>query len=92
MTLVDALTVTALGMTVVFSGLLLVSLLIVTFGFLPSLSKKHLDESSAAPEDASISPTPEDGGVIAVITTILEVERRLHHAEADGRLTIKRSS
>ena len=92
MTLVDALTITALGMTVVFSGLLLVSLLIITFGFLPSLSKKHHEEKTPEVGGAIISPTPEDGGVIAVITTILDVERRLHHAEADGRLTIKRST
>jgi Na+-transporting methylmalonyl-CoA/oxaloacetate decarboxylase gamma subunit len=81
MDLSDALTITGLGMAVVFSGLLLTAGLIVAFGRLQQL----LDGASDAAKRPipAIEPPSGPGPVInaeilTVITTVLEVERRLH--------------
>jgi Na+-transporting methylmalonyl-CoA/oxaloacetate decarboxylase gamma subunit len=96
MTLADALTVTALGMGVVFIGLILTSLLIVTFNLAPRLLRRSdgdvtirvTTEHISAP---AISPKPEDDRVVAAIITVLDVERRLYRSEEGGRLTIDRT-
>jgi Na+-transporting methylmalonyl-CoA/oxaloacetate decarboxylase gamma subunit len=94
MNLYDALTVTVLGMGVVFSGLLLTSLLIVTFATLPRVAERWAsrgDRAAAAPTRAADpSSEPVAPEVVSVITAVLEVERRLYHAEEGGRLTIAR--
>ena len=81
MDLSDALTITGLGMAVVFSGLLLTAGLIVALGrvdqiFTPPPAK---DESpgQATSTDAALGP-PIDPEILSVITTVLEVERRLN--------------
>ncbi len=95
MELADALTITGLGMAVVFTGLLLTAGLIVSFSVLPWL----LDRGATAPDAAepkdpkfisSTNDNPVPQEVVSVIAAVLEVERRLYHAEIDGRLTIQR--
>jgi Na+-transporting methylmalonyl-CoA/oxaloacetate decarboxylase gamma subunit len=92
MELTDALTVAGLGITVVFSGLLLTSMLIVGFNVLPKLGRG--DRSPTAAEDLTPrrrAAAPDDPAVVAVIATVVEVERRLRSGEHGGRLTIDRT-
>jgi Na+-transporting methylmalonyl-CoA/oxaloacetate decarboxylase gamma subunit len=97
MELTDALTVTALGMAVVFSGLLLTAGLIVAFGRLQSLFDAAPDGqtgATSADETAIAEPTGAETGpavdpeVLTVIATVLEVEHRLHRvAQRPGTST-----
>jgi Na+-transporting methylmalonyl-CoA/oxaloacetate decarboxylase gamma subunit len=82
----DALTITGLGMAVVFSGLLLTAALILVLGRLQGL----IDDSHAkADNESTTKPTlshsaeleagpPIDPEVLTVIATVLEIEHRLH--------------
>ena len=92
MDLMDALVITALGMGVVFSGLLLTAILILSFSVLPRLVHRRtataVKPATATGEAPRQGPVPPD--VLAVITTVLEVERRLYHSDPGGRLTIAR--
>lgn len=95
MELSEALTVTALGMGVVFLGLILTSLLIVAFSAVPRLLGPRGQEpgeavSAEAPARPPGEPVPPE--VVTVIATVLEVERRLYHAGQRGRLTISRAA
>jgi Na+-transporting methylmalonyl-CoA/oxaloacetate decarboxylase gamma subunit len=93
MNLQDALTISALGLGVVFGGLTLTALLIFVLGTLPSLAARLRAPArprSGAPPEA-LPQLPIDPAVITVIATVLEVERRLHRAEHGGRLTIERT-
>ncbi len=99
MELVDALTVTVLGMAVVFSGLLLTALLILSFGWVRALghrigtrSDRHSvrDQPGAEVAVHQASGEPIDPEVLSVIATVLEVEQRLYHPGLAGRLTIAR--
>lgn len=81
MDLSDALTITALGMAVVFSGLLLTAGLIVALGridriFNPPPTTVETP-SPATATDAAFGPRI-DPEILSVITTVLEVERRLN--------------
>ncbi len=87
MDLTDALTITALGMTVVFSGLLLTAGLIVALGRFQSLfDAAHDRQAAVTTADKTQSTdtpvvetgTPIDPEVLTVIATVLEVEHRLH--------------
>jgi Na+-transporting methylmalonyl-CoA/oxaloacetate decarboxylase gamma subunit len=87
LTFSDALIVTVLGMGVVFSGLLLTAGLILCFGCLQRLF--DTPSGTAKGPTAGISLEPSLGPVIdpevlAVITTVLEVERRLHRVRGAG--------
>lgn len=81
----DALTITGLGMAVVFSGLLLTAGLILVLGRLQGLLDGTPDtavtESPDGPgvsKEAEIAAGPPiDPDVLAVITTVLEIEHRL---------------
>lgn len=89
MNLLDALTVTALGMTVVFSGLILTSGVIVAFARVPVLLERLRRPPTGgppAPAETGETVAPE---VVSIIAAVLEIERRLYHAE-QGRLTIDR--
>jgi len=89
MELSDALTITVLGLAVVFSGLLLTAALIYSFSIIPrllSLRSTHVEGAPATPPQGP----PVSGEVLSVITAVLEIERRLYHADPGGRLTIKR--
>lgn len=87
MDLSDALTITALGMAVVFSGLLLTAGLIVTLGRIQRFldAPSTTDEPQGPPVAASPASGPAiDPEVLTVITTVLEVERRLHRVGRSG--------
>ena len=103
----EALIVTALGMTVVFIGLLLCIAFIVVFGRVA----KHVTwgeggghghgapapahAAPAAHAEAVVSPTPSEpipADIQAVIAAALEVERRLYLFRSGARLTIRRSN
>ncbi len=81
-------------MSVVFGGLSLTALLIVSINRMPVLART-LSHRFEAP-DAQLSPTsaepPLDPEIVVVIATVIEVEHRLHHAEHGGRLTISRQA
>ena len=90
----DGLLITALGMGVVFVGLILTSLLIVSFSVVPQLLKRRAPAATPeAPPAATpgVAP-PADVRIVAVITAALEIERRLRGLETGGRLTIQRTS
>jgi len=81
MDLSDALTITGLGMAVVFSGLLLTAGLIVALGRADQIfTPRPTKDDAMRPEtskDAVLGP-PIDPEILSVITAILEVERRLN--------------
>lgn len=82
----DALTITGLGMAVVFSGLLLTAGLILAFGRLQTLidgAQRRADtDSPTTPEPSAeaglATGPPIDPEVLTVIATVLEIEHRLH--------------
>ncbi len=90
MDLRDALSIAALGMSVVFAGLSLTALLIVCINGVPGLANRL--SYRPGPPEAQRSTTafeaPLEPEIVTVIATVLEVEHRLHHAERGGRLTI----
>jgi Na+-transporting methylmalonyl-CoA/oxaloacetate decarboxylase gamma subunit len=95
MELGDALTITGLGMAVVFSGLLLTAALIVVFGRLQSwLDASRDGHPKATGSTEEPSPTPDgppgpevEPEILTVIATVLEIERRLHRIGADRPAT-----
>jgi len=89
MELSDALTITVLGLGVVFCGLLLTAGLIYSFSIIPRLLNLRSTSIEKAPAPPTQGP-PVSGEVLSVITTVLEIERRLYHADPGGRLTINR--
>ncbi len=94
MELTEALTVTLLGMGVVFVGLILTSLVIVAFSVVPRLLTRR-NPSAAVPGPVvkvveQGQPVPPE--VVTVITTVLEVERRLSLLNPRARLTIARGA
>ncbi len=102
----EALIVTLLGMSVVFTGLLLCIAFIVVFGRVA----KHVTwgegghghgapapahAAPAAPVEAITSATPSEpipADIQAVIAAALEVERRLYLFRSGARLTIRRNN
>jgi Na+-transporting methylmalonyl-CoA/oxaloacetate decarboxylase gamma subunit len=79
MSLIDALVITALGMSVVFIGLILTALLITSFGLVARFQEARSERSQAvAQPTARIPAGPVDDATLAVIWTVLEVERRLN--------------
>lgn len=89
MELSDALTITVLGLGVVFCGLLLTAALISSFSIIPRLLNLRSSGIETTPEKPIQGP-PIAGEVLSVITAVLEIERRLYHADPGGRLTINR--
>ncbi len=89
MELSDALTITVLGLAVVFSGLLLTAALIYSFSVIPRLLNLRSTGSEGTPAPPTQGPAV-SGEVLSVITAVLEIERRLYHADPGGRLTINR--
>lgn len=88
----DAIIITLLGMSVVFVGLILTSLLISSFSIFPRWFKR--DQSVTAPTSIPAEPSvpaPElDPDTLAVITAVLEVELRLYQLHHGQKLTIAR--
>ncbi len=92
MPLSDALTITLLGMAVVFCGLLLTATLIWSFSAVPAAAARIRRGTSpgAATVDPVTDTPPVPPEILAVITTVLEIERRLYRSDPGGRLTITR--
>jgi Na+-transporting methylmalonyl-CoA/oxaloacetate decarboxylase gamma subunit len=91
MNFIDALIITLLGMSVVFIGLILTALLITSFGVVARVQKRR--SLRTQPIARPVAPPPAvsiDEATLAVIWTVVEVERRLNRAESGGRLTIAR--
>jgi Na+-transporting methylmalonyl-CoA/oxaloacetate decarboxylase gamma subunit len=88
MDLFDALTITGLGMAVVFSGLLLTAGLIVALGRVQRFFEaSHVGDGDPPKPPVSTGGAlgpPVDPEVLTVITTVLEVERRLHRVGRGG--------
>ncbi len=89
MELSDALTITFLGLAVVFFGLLLTAALIYSFAVIPRLLNLRSTGIEGTPAPPTQGP-PVSGEILSIITTVLEIERRLYHADPGGRLTINR--
>lgn len=93
MELKDALTITGLGMAVVFSGLLLTAGLIFVFGRLQGLlesSDDHVEIGSTAKPPLSAQAEvaagpPIEPEILTVIATVLEIEHRLRRVGPDSR-------
>jgi Na+-transporting methylmalonyl-CoA/oxaloacetate decarboxylase gamma subunit len=92
--IVEALVITGLGVGVVFSGLILTSLLISSFTFFPSLIqwfKKPKPEATViAPVETAVISPPADPETAAVIAVLLEVEFRLKLPLLEGRFTFRK--
>ncbi len=81
MSLTDALSITLLGMGVVFTGLILTATMIWSFSALPRLfspSRTHKASRRSEVSGAGGAAVPDE--IMAVITTVLEVEKRLYGA------------
>lgn len=82
MSIQDALVITILGMSVVFSGLILTAAMIWSFSLLPRLKELFSQEKTREGYELSSETVPAD--VMAVITAVLEVERRLYGESSPG--------
>lgn len=83
----DALVITGLGIGVVFSGLILTNLMIASFSFFPRLIDR-VKAGRSEKRERNIRLKNDQSGeldpdIIAVITTVLEVESRLRQALAE---------
>ena len=90
----EAWVVTALGMTVVFVGLLLCVAFIQLFSRLSTRlswgdgghgEPAHAGTAAAAPEAATAPSAPVAADILAVIATVIEVERKLYVSRPDAR-------
>jgi Na+-transporting methylmalonyl-CoA/oxaloacetate decarboxylase gamma subunit len=98
----EAWVVTALGMAVVYIGLLLCIVFIQLFsriskrvtwgdtGHGEALRGAAPATSAPDPATAAVSQEPVGADVLAVIATVIEVERTLYVSRPDFRLTIRR--
>lgn len=98
MELKDALMITVLGIGVVYVGLILTSLMIYSFSLLPLVTaffsaKKPAVDAEQVNADAvprTTQPQPEvSPEILAVITSVLEVELRLRSSLTEGKFTFK---
>jgi Na+-transporting methylmalonyl-CoA/oxaloacetate decarboxylase gamma subunit len=92
MTQTEAWIVTFIGMSVVFFGLLLCVFFIQAFNRLA----RRLERAPAAHGEAAALPPasapgePVAGDILAVIATVLEVERKLYSSRPDAGLPLRR--
>lgn len=92
MNMTEALVITGLGIGVVFSGLILTSLLISSFTFFPNMIQRFKTPGTpvkATEKEVVISPTA-DAETAAVIAVLLEVEYRLSLPLLEGRFTFRK--
>ncbi|HPC81777.1 MAG TPA: OadG family protein [Thermoanaerobaculaceae bacterium] len=105
MSTLDALTVTVLGMGAVFIGLVFCIVFIQLFNRITGRIRWEGHGHGSAPAPAPEAVTTEEPGaapavvgepvaaeVLAVIATVIEVERRLYPTRPAARLTIRRSA
>lgn len=105
MSTIDALTVTLLGMGAVFTGLVLCIVFIHVIkrvtGRIRWEGHGHASTPPPAAEavaaaELAVAPTvagePVGAEILAVIATVLEVERRLYPSRPAARLTIRRTA
>ncbi|MBN2345368.1 MAG: OadG family protein [Candidatus Aminicenantes bacterium] len=97
MTIQDGLTVSLVGITVVFSGLLITSWLISAISLVPAWLQRLRPQVPPPPPVAPFAPAPvaavtpaPAADVAAVISALLEVEMRLHGGERAERFTFRR--
>jgi Na+-transporting methylmalonyl-CoA/oxaloacetate decarboxylase gamma subunit len=91
MNLNDAFVITGLGIGIVFTGLILTSLLIYAFSFFPNLfaklkrKVKETEKIIEKPQEMKeVSPD-----IVAVLATIIEVEFRLKLSVMEGKFTYR---
>lgn len=84
----DALTITALGIGVVFFGLLLTNLMIYSFSLIPRITGLFKKKKPAAAPGQTEVTTEAEPEIIAVITAVLEVEFR-KQALLEGKFTFR---
>ncbi len=89
MDLKDALTISLLGIGVVFVGLILTSLLIYSFSISEKISNLKLKKTFKTEETPYINIEKLEPDILAVITTVLEIENRLGLALMESRFTFK---
>jgi Na+-transporting methylmalonyl-CoA/oxaloacetate decarboxylase gamma subunit len=100
----EAFIVTGLGMAVVFVGLLLCILFIQVFNRMAGRIRWSGHGQSAGPAEAAPataasltvpvsvpSGEPIDAAVLAAISTVVEIERRLYLGQPGSRVTIRRA-
>jgi Na+-transporting methylmalonyl-CoA/oxaloacetate decarboxylase gamma subunit len=86
----DEIQITILGITVVFLGLILTSLLIYSFSFIQKYEdyknkkKQKLTDKAISKVQANIIIPPD---IIAILSTILEIELRLKISLDDSKFT-----
>lgn len=93
MTHAEAWIVTFIGMSVVFFGLLLCVFFIQAFNQLArrlEAGQAPHDEAPVAAPPASGPSEPVAGDILAVIATVLEVERKLYSSRPDAGLPLRR--
>jgi len=95
----EAWIVTALGMTVVFIGLLLCVAFIqlfsristrVTWGEGGHAAATQAAQAAAAPEPAATPSEPVPADILAVIAAVVEVERKLYLSRPDAHQALRR--
>jgi len=92
----DALIVTFLGIAVVFSGLIMTSMMISAFSFFPRMAQKIKNalsrpqpqpaESPVETVDHRIEVSPD---IVAVISAVIEAENRIRWASAASKFTFR---
>jgi hypothetical protein len=89
----DALSISLLGVAVVFSGLVLTYAMIWLFPKLSAFVERRAAPASpplAAPAPPGPPPPPLDPEMLSVLVAVLEIEKRLYPTGPDSRLTIAR--
>ncbi|HOT00797.1 MAG TPA: OadG family protein [Acidobacteriota bacterium] len=92
MSVIEALMVTGLGMSVVFIGLALTALMIWSFRVVPEFLQRMRRPAAPPPPavETVADSAPLDPQVLAVILTVLEIELRLNAPDRGSRLTLTR--
>ena len=88
----NALLISGAGISVVFIGLILTALLIITLAKVVKMmtEKKEKPQAEAAVTEVKKTRVPDvDPDVLAVITTVLEIERRLQFSTFTSKYTFK---
>lgn len=87
----NALLVSGAGISVVFFGLIMTALLIITLAKVVPMftEKKEKPKAVAASDQPKIHMPDVEPDVLAVITTVLEIERRIQFSAKTSKYTFK---